>query len=402
MTMDTLYSFGRFTESWIDVSSQPSSSSLSSAATDDAHPAGLRVYFDQHGRRRRRLNRNEPLPPGVPIRRSSAAGSSQEEYEESESESDRIMTSSNEALGNIDSGGLSPQVPNSIASDEVSSINAEEEDDDDENATALGVLTNEPAFTPQPNAFTHPPQTYTARHTRSVETRTSYFPSQRTPPQRRQGAHSYPSRSRTGHTPYNMLAPSHTADHDAALRASLSTLLSCAAAARGLPKGEGSSTQQAPRRQSNRVEPSNLRLVPESATLGEASAEAPALPPRPSVRRRASATSIPGSDKGKRKASSSKERPRDPRSKKCRANSPGRNATSQQVTPTLMTWVVSAGVVVLFSAISFSAGYAIGKEVGRYETGNISGKDGIVCGKEVGKGLKRLRWGASSVSVIRV
>lgn len=67
-----------------------------------------------------------------------------------------------------------------------------------------------------------------------------------------------------------------------------------------------------------------------------------------------------------------------------------------------MTWVVSAGVVVLFSAISFSAGYAIGKEVGRVETGVMNGKDGIVCGKEVGRGLRKLRWGTSSVSVIRV
>jgi hypothetical protein len=67
-----------------------------------------------------------------------------------------------------------------------------------------------------------------------------------------------------------------------------------------------------------------------------------------------------------------------------------------------MTWVVSAGVVVLFSAISFSAGYVIGKEVGRVETGAMATKDGIVCGKEVGRGLRKLRWGGSSISVIRV
>jgi hypothetical protein len=67
-----------------------------------------------------------------------------------------------------------------------------------------------------------------------------------------------------------------------------------------------------------------------------------------------------------------------------------------------MTWVVSAGVVVLFSAISFSAGYAIGREVGRVETGTMNAKDGIVCGKEVGRGLRKLRWGGSSVSVVRI
>jgi hypothetical protein len=77
-----------------------------------------------------------------------------------------------------------------------------------------------------------------------------------------------------------------------------------------------------------------------------------------------------------------------------------------------MTWVISAGVVVIFSAISFSAGYALGREVGRTETGQGvcgngvgglfggAGDDGLAsvkagggCGKEALKGgLKRFRW----------
>lgn len=388
--MATVYSFDHYTESWIEVSSQPSSSSLSSAAADDAGPTGVRVQYDHHGRRRRRLGRNEPLPQGVPVRRASATGSSQEEYEESESESDRIMTSSNEALEpNLSEGINSPPGLTTSTSEETSSNNAEE--DDDENATALGVLSNEPVFTPQPNAFSHPPQAYNARHTRSLETRTSYFPAHRTSSHRRPAAHSYPSRPRTSHTPYNMLAPSHTADHDAALRASLSTLLSCA---RALPKRDTQSAQPS----SNQVEPSTLRLIPESAITGQSSP--PTLPPRPSVRHRTSATSLSSNDKGKRKASTSKDRGhRDSRSKKRRANSPSRE---QQISPTLMTWVVSAGVVVLFSAISFSAGYAVGREVGRFEAGTVAGRDGIGCGKEVGRGLRRLRWGGSSGGVIRV
>lgn len=388
--MATVYSFDHYTESWIEVSSQPSSSSLSSAAADDAGPTGVRVQYDHHGRRRRRLGRNEPLPQGVPVRRASATGSSQEEYEESESESDRIMTSSNEALEpNLSEGINSPPGLTTSTSEETSSNNAEE--DDDENATALGVLGNEPVFTPQPNAFSHPPQAYNARHTRSLETRTSYFPAHRTSSHRRPTTHSYPSRARTSHTPYNMLAPSHTADHDAALRASLSTLLSCA---RALPKRDTQSAQPS----SNQVEPSALRLVPESAITGQSSP--PTLPPRPSVRHRTSATSLSSNDKGKRKASTSKDRGhRDSRSKKRRANSPSRE---QQISPTLMTWVVSAGVVVLFSAISFSAGYNVGREVGRFEAGTVAGRDGIGCGKEVGRGLRRLRWGGSSGGVVRV
>ena len=387
--MPTVYSFDHYTESWIEVSSQPSSSSLSSAAADDAGPTGIRPQHDNQGRRRRRLGRNEPLPHGVPVRRASVAGSSQEEYEESESESDRIMTSSNEALDpNLSEGINSPPGLTTSASEETSSNNAE--DDDDENATALGVVTNEPVFTPQPNAFSHPPQPYNTRHTRSLETRTSYFAAHRTSPHRRPAAHSYPNRARQSHTPYNMLAPSHTTDHDAALRASLSTLLSCA---RALPKREVHSSQAV----SNRVEPSGLRLMPESEVMREPAP--PVLPPRPAVRRRNSATSLSSNEKGKRKASTSKDRShRDSRSKKRRANSPSRE---QQIAPTLMTWVVSAGVVVLFSAISFSAGYVVGREVGRFEAGTMAGRDGMGCGKEVGRGFRRLRWGGSS-GVIRV
>ena len=386
----TVYSFDHYTESWIEVSSQPSSSSLSSAAADDAGPTGVRVQYDQHGRRRRRLGRNEPLPFGIPVRRASVAGSSQEEYEESESESDRVMTSSNEALEpNLSEGISSPPGLTTSASEDTSSNNAE--DDDDENATALGVVTHEPVFSPQPNAFSHPPQSHSTRHTRSLETRTSYFPAHRTSPHRRPAAHSYPSRARTSHTPYTMLAPSHTTDHDAALRASLSTLLSCA---RALPKREGQSVQTV----SNRVEPSTLRLVPESAISREPAP--PALPPRTSLRHRTSASSLSSSEKGKRKASTSKDRShRDTRSKKRRANSPGRE---QQISPTLMTWVVSAGVVVLFSAISFSAGYVVGREVGRFEAEMMAGREGIACGKEVGRGFKRFRWGGGSGGVIRV
>lgn len=396
--MATIYSFDHYTESWIEVSSQPSSSSLSSVA-DENHPNALRVQVDQNGRRRRRLLRNEPTPPGLPVRRVSATGSSQEEYEESESESDRIMASSNENIDAQIPEGTSPAAHTSSASEEVSSNNAEE-DDDDENATALGAWRTEPAFTPQPNAFSHPPQTHAARHTRSLETRTSYYPSQRPSTHRRPPAHSYPSRgNRTTHTPFNMISPSHQADQDAALRASLSTLLSCAAAARGLPKGTSHNTQRnADETIPNRVEPSRLRLIPESAMIEEEERKPPQLPPRASVRHRTSATSLSSDDKGKRKASPSKER----RSKKLRANSPGRDASIAHVQPTLLTWVVSAGVVVLFSAISFSAGYAVGREVGRLENGAFSEKDALSCGKEVGRGLRRLRWGASSVNVVRV
>ena len=63
------------------------------------------------------------------------------------------------------------------------------------------------------------------------------------------------------------------------------------------------------------------------------------------------------------------------------------------VSPTLLTWVVSAGVVVVLSALSFSAGYSMGKEAGRIEAGGLMSDDQIrSCAREVGRsslGLKR-------------
>lgn len=378
--MDSVYLFGCYAESWIEVSSQPSSSSLSSAANDDTLPPGIRVQHDV--RRRRRLNRAVSLPHGAQARSASTTGSSQEEYEESESESDRFMTSSNEGLEQQPSEGVSPAAQTSPASEQ-----GEQEDDEDENSTALGVVTHERAFTPQPNAFSHPPQ---AQSTRPADIRDSYFPTPRGP--QRSTAGSYSTQRARSHTPYNMISPSHQADHDAALRASLSTLLSCAAAARGLPKRD--QAPPLPRRAtppSNRIEPTTLRMVPESVVMGDTT-EAH----RPGARKRSSSASKAqsGNEKGKRKASTSKDR-REVRKKQ------RPSIDDMNVSPTLMTWVVSAGVVVLFSAISFSAGYAIGREVGRLETGaNIAGP-GVVSNKDMGRGLRRLRWGTSS-TVIRV
>ncbi|KAL8969517.1 MAG: hypothetical protein Q9183_001960 [Haloplaca sp. 2 TL-2023] len=376
--MDTIYSFDYYTESWIEVSSQPSSSSLSSIATDDR---GLRLQHDYHARRRRRLNPNAPSLYNRHLRPTSAAGSSQEEYEESESESDRIMTSSNEGLEPQFSDAISPPAPTSSASEPISS---EENDDDDENSTALGVLRTEPVFTPQPNAFSHPPQAAVTTNTQSVDARTSYFQSQRASTSRPQN-HSYPQHRNRSHTPYNVIAPSHQADHDAALRASLSTLLSCAAAARGLPKREAPA-QQPTVRASNRVEPSTIRMVPESALIREE-----ATRQRPIVRRTSTESLNYTRDKQKRKASTSRDR-RD--KKKTRRGS----IEDLGISPTLLTWVVSAGVVVLVSAISFSAGYSVGKEVGKVEASIGGNGNGPLCGKEMGRGLRKLRLGTPTVS----
>lgn len=381
-------------ESWVGISSQPSSSSLSSAATDEVVTTGLRVQYDSHGRRRRRLRPSAPTPSSLPPPASST-GSSQEEYEESESESDRIMTSSNEGIlerPNQSNHGPLASHPYSSASE-----NASDDEDDHENSTAVGVAV-EPVFTPQPNAFSHPPSS--ASHRQNHSAPQSYFPAPRsagrTPSQR----HSYPSqRQRQQHAPFNMISPSYHADHDAALRASLSTLLSCAAAARGIPKDDQARTRGGP---SNRIEPSALRIVPESVAMGRTK-EDDTRKPRSYANATghtsasSSSASLPiysSHDKGKRKASSSKDR---------RSSKKTRSATiDEMVSPTLLTWVVSAGVVVLVSAIGFSAGYTMGREVGRAEVGTLGGGEGADCGKEAMKGgLRRLRWGSGSTSSIR-
>lgn len=55
------------------------------------------------------------------------------------------------------------------------------------------------------------------------------------------------------------------------------------------------------------------------------------------------------------------------------------------VSPTLFTWVVSVGVVVVFSAISFSAGYSMGKDAGRFEAMSGTGEGATACAREAGK-----------------
>jgi hypothetical protein len=72
------------------------------------------------------------------------------------------------------------------------------------------------------------------------------------------------------------------------------------------------------------------------------------------------------------------------------------------ISPTLLTWVMSAGVVVLVSVVGFGAGYVIGREVGRQEalaglnSSSVLG-DGGSCGREVARSsgtLRKFRWGS--------
>lgn len=415
-------------ESWVEVASQPSSSSLSSIG-DEIVTTGLRVGTNSYPSRRRRSQQHRPMPASFVIGHPSSRGgatSSQEEYDETESEEDRVMTSSNEAV-HPSANLLRYQTTVRRA------IDIDTDSDDDENATALGRPSDAPAFRPQPNAFSHPPSHLTHRHS------TSSVPPHHPPQSRPPIPHRSHTRTHRGHP--NFMSPAYQADHDAALRASLTTLLSCAQAARGLGKaderrgagpsnagmgGLGAGVGVLPSSQ-----PMELRLVPESELLAEG-------PPPPSVGgsggppkaplRTASNSSAPSapcstSSRGKEEQQDSAEKHKRAATnqtkssravKKKKTSSPGfaEGETATFLSPTLMTWVVSAGVVVLVSVVGFGAGYVIGREVGRQEgsalgsfsAAGTASNTSASCGRELVKStsggtLRRFRWGSMGSSV---
>ncbi|KAF4512425.1 hypothetical protein G6O67_001566 [Ophiocordyceps sinensis] len=372
----------RFDESWIEVSSQPSSSSLSSVG-DEIVTTGLRVVSPYNRRRRAQPSARTSVPQqrgtthAVGTRTTHAAGtSSQEEYEESESDQGHLLTSSTE----------NSRPAQGEASD----------DSDADNATALGRASDRPVYRPQPNAFSHPPS-HVPRRSQSATSAVPPHP---------HGGFSRPSFSQRSQTRVNrnFMSPSSREDNDAALRASLTTLLSCAAAARGLPKTREEVEVRRPG--GNGVGPSNqpmeLRLVPESELTKDVAAAQRDAGPRTSPEKSPTRTGGAIADMSKRAVPTGRS-PRATKKKKMA----GAVAEDALISPTLLTWVVSAGVVVLVSAVGFGAGYVIGREVGRQETlsAGVSGVNETTrCGREVirssGGGLRRLRWGAVGRSIV--
>ncbi|PTB67063.1 hypothetical protein BBK36DRAFT_1135253 [Trichoderma citrinoviride] len=374
------------TESWVEVASQPSSSSLSSIG-DEIVTTGLRVGSSYN--RRRRVQAPARSVPRVQTTIPVTGTSSQDEYDESDSEEDHVLSSSTE---------------NMQPSPEEDMEDTDGESDGDE-GTALGRAHNQPAFRPQPNAFSHPPlhhRSYSSNaamssHPHGEFTRPSF--SQR-------------SQTRVQRGP-SFMSPSVREDNDAALRASLTTLLSCAAAARGLPKSkeEAEAQRAAQTGVGPSSQPMELRFVPETEL--EEGSEKPQLagavptPAKsqqsPSPLRSSSRTPSP-SEKAKRAVSTA----RNPRAtKKKKTATTAVVAEEALISPTLLTWVVSAGVVVLVSVVGFGAGYVIGREVGRQEglaAGVSSVNDTASSGRDVirssGGGLRRFRWGAVGRSIV--
>jgi hypothetical protein len=391
-------------ESWVEVSSHPSSSSVSSIG-EEIVTTGLRVG-NSFPPRRRRLHPQAYSQPGarhqptiVTSQVGQAGASSQEEYDESESEEDRLLTSSTENMSSPRRSGQTPL--RQMLQVQPADSDSSDEDDDDDHATALGRRPSEP-FRPQPNAFSHPPSHLTHRHSTS----SSIPHHQHTRP-----SFSQRSSTRIDRRTPNFMSPSYQEDNDAALRASLTTLLSCAAAARGRPKDDEKEKGQraGPAGGSQPVE---LRLMPESELMAPATSSPPAATANTQMAATRSSRAAPPAGPTRQATGEKIKRAATPPGTKspCAAK---KKKTGEEtlISPTLLTWVVSAGVVVLVSVVGFGAGYVIGREVGRQETlsslggaGNASAiAEGSSCGREVmrssGGTLRRFRWGSGMRSV---
>ncbi|KAJ4173805.1 hypothetical protein NW754_012797 [Fusarium falciforme] len=280
----------RFDESWVEVSSQPSSSSLSSIG-DEIVTTGLRVG-NPHARRRRPQNSTRSLPQQqTAIHNVYAADlSSQEEYDESDSEEDRLLTSSTE---------------NVRQDDDDEDMDSDAESDGD-NVTALGQVSDQPVFQPQPNAFSHPP-TNQAQRRESAPTIPTVPPPHPHSGLARSSFSRRSSQARPHRAGPSFMSPSVREENDAALRASLTTLLSCAHAARGLPKSKEEAEAQ--RAASAGVGPSNqpmeLRLVPESELETEPpQAQRPTAPSPPRKRASPARSTSRTSERGKHSSGS--------------------------------------------------------------------------------------------------
>lgn len=416
-------------ESWVEVASQPSSSSLSSIG-DEIVTTGLRVGNQSYPPQRRRLQHHyhqslqQHLAPSRPANQAAAAQagtSSQEEYDETESEEDRLMTSSTENMDTRPAPGSLLQRSQTAVGPSIDSSDSEDDD-----GTALGTTHN---FRPQPHAFSRPHAHLSHR---------SHTTNSAIPPHHPQGRPSPTSYRSSNRARNDFRSPSYQADNDAALRASLTTLLSCAAAAKSLPGRKSTAAEPSSGEPvlgagvGQSSQPMELRLVPESeiGVVGEASPPsgptAPKTPPTTRTRQtpttrtssNASAQGIPVStsskdEKTKRTAATGQSKSQRATKKKRTTSTTATGVDDTCVTwisPTTLTWVLGTGVVLLVSVVGFGAGFVVGREIGRQEIlGSTGGSGGAVmsaglnsstsCGSDVirssGSGtLRRWRLGA--------
>lgn len=292
--------------------------------------------------------------------------------------------------------------------------------EDDDEGTALGRLSPTQGFRPQPNAFSHPPIHLNQRSHPTNSAIPLHHPGSRPSP----ASHRSQNRVRN-----DFRSPSYQADRDEALRASLTTLLSCAAAAKSLPARRGNNAAGTSSGEpvmgagvGPSTQPMELRLIPESELSHEnsplvgptaAKVSPPSRQPTTRTTSNSSAQSQPASvsskeEKGKRTTATGQSKAQRATKKKRTSVSAVDDNTVTWISPATLTWVLGTGVVLLVSVVGFGAGFVVGREVGRQDIlSSTSGSSGAMsagmnstsCGGEVirstGTGtLKRWRWGA--------
>ncbi|KAI5288620.1 hypothetical protein KEM54_005067 [Ascosphaera aggregata] len=472
-------------DSWVEVSSRPSTSSMSSSSAGDEEgivTMGLRVQQQQRQGRRRRAFKScnrvgddsttatEAEKAGETYQHGYQHGGHEDEddndneHETSSSDSDHAMSSSTEDLASSTSRDMfflsrgnsttSSSASASVISSDIDEYDNDDDDemdeDDSDDNTALGPTnpsyTRVEGFKPRPHAFSHftnskpvsSPKPQQQQHRSSRPNSTSRFNSQTI---RISGPRSLPTtrgprlaasivspsttdwqsqcQQQQHHLPPSAAhpyAPRNQDDYDAALRASLSTLLSCArglsssdvvpqqaaispnvaAAAAVVPAVTAAGAAVAPA-------PGALRLVPESVAMARRAEEYDRAGGRgeskagtmkdEQVRSSHTPTSRQQSPASAKKRSASLSAPRNSSRQSKRRQSPpssskrrrtssligtaridsGTTAHHQLLSPSLLTYLVGAGAIIVFSALSFSAGFVLGCRVGRLESCSFTG-----------------------------
>ncbi|KAF3911781.1 hypothetical protein AA313_de0206809 [Arthrobotrys entomopaga] len=318
-------------DSWIEVASQPSDSYTSSSSPEEpVITSGLQVPKRKH-RARRRNSTSTAIPSSSRVVESSS------EYEDDEDDEDLDGID----LNAIDSIGSSITDP-SLSEGEEGSSDEEESDEDEGEIQPVAGFSHHPSVSRPQNNF----RTFS-----------------RDPPQ---------------------------PDHDAALRASLSTLLSCAAGVGSASKPRGADRMGAIQEHIRPAPIQTLSLVTDSEREAIMSAPQPPPPPfrktlhhpppPPITHQQQRQQQRPASPR-RSKEDSSKHKTKTRSRRSSKAVSAGVNPAVPTITASNMTYLtlaVSAGAVIIVSAISFSAGYALGKEVGRSEMLELGSSGGDI------------------------
>ncbi|KAJ6263359.1 hypothetical protein Dda_1922 [Drechslerella dactyloides] len=335
-------------DSWIEVASQPSDS-YTSSSSPEFEDAVISTGLHPPRRRKPRRRRNSTATAVA------VAAPAEFDDESSEFDDDEID------LNALDSIGSSITDPSLSEGEEGSSDEDDEEEDEEETGG------NDASEEEQPVAAGF------LRYPGVSRPQGNYRTFSREPPQ---------------------------PDHDAALRASLSTLLSCAAGVGSASKPRTVSERMAAVQEHARPAPIHtLSLVTDSEREAMLAAPPPPLPPhrraapvqqqhhqqqhqqhpQQVVQQQQHRHRLPSPRRKDDSGKHSRAKARSRRSSKATTGAIVPAASAAPAASPNMTFLMlafSAGAVVIVSAISFSAGFALGREVGRSEVLELGGAAG--------------------------